>query len=288
MFAKPAGGWQNATQTAELTSANRDRRSQVFDAVIDGDTIVAGGVRALYVFAKPAGGWVNATQTATLTAADGGLSDAFALSGETIAAGGFSEADVDRVGATYLFQKPAGGWVNATQTATLTAADGAPGDYFGASIAIDGGNIVVTRSRWHSGYHGAVYVFGVARGGGGSSSHVAPAVSRIEARVDGTISFRVKAPGPGDVDVMETAWTDNVATIALLSPAAHRFVFARAHAHISRAGPLELVVKPNARGKLLVSHHGYRVTLRLWITYTPAYGRARSIGIYGLHLAHRP
>lgn len=33
-----------------------------------------------------------------------------------------------------------------------------------------------------------------------------------------------------------------------------------------------------------VTHHRYRVTLRLWISYTPTHGRQRDIGDYGLHL----
>jgi hypothetical protein len=38
------------------------------------------------------------------------------------------------------------------------------------------------------------------------------------------------------------------------------------------------------RGVLVVNRHGYPITLRLWITYTPAGGGSRTIGIYGLHL----
>ena len=40
-------------------------------------------------------------------------------------------------------------------------------------------------------------------------------VSQIRLRRDGTISFRVKVPGPGKVDVLETAWRDNLAQIAV-------------------------------------------------------------------------
>ena len=34
----------------------------------------------------------------------------------------------------------------------------------------------------------------------------------------------------------------------------------------------------------LVAHHTYRVTLRLWISYTPTGGQQRNIGYYDLHL----
>ena len=36
-------------------------------------------------------------------------------------------------------------------------------------------------------------------------------VSRINTRADGTITFSVGVPGPGSVDVLETAWNDNFA-----------------------------------------------------------------------------
>jgi hypothetical protein len=87
------------------------------------------------------------------------------------------------------------------------------------------------------------------------------------------------------VDVLETAWHDNLASIAApLQPAPHRFVFARTHTTVRGAATIRMSVAPNARGRLLVEHHAYRVVLRLWVSYTPAGGRARSIGVYGLHL----
>jgi hypothetical protein len=110
-------------------------------------------------------------------------------------------------------------------------------------------------------------------------------VLRRKASADGTFVVTVKVPGPGRVDIMETAWDDNLASIAvLLQPAPRRFVFARAHAMPQHAGTLRIVVKPNARGRKLVAHHTYGVTLRLWISYTPTGGRQRNIGYYGLHL----
>ena len=36
-------------------------------------------------------------------------------------------------------------------------------------------------------------------------------VSRIKTEADGTITFSVRVPGPGSVDVLETAWKDNLA-----------------------------------------------------------------------------
>ena len=41
-----------------------------------------------------------------------------------------------------MFVKPAGGWASATETAKLTASDGAAGDDLGQSVAISGDTIV--------------------------------------------------------------------------------------------------------------------------------------------------
>jgi hypothetical protein len=109
---------------------------------------------------------------------------------------------------------------------------------------------------------------------------------------DGRFIVTVKVPHPGRVDILVTAWKDNFAPAAdprppkpvLLQPAIGRFVFARAHAIAKRATTLHILVTPNARGRLLVRHHRYRVTLRLWVSYTPAGGHPGKIGYYGLHL----
>jgi hypothetical protein len=109
-------------------------------------------------------------------------------------------------------------------------------------------------------------------------------VSSPRLRSDGRAGLSVTVPGPGSIDVLETAWDDNVAKMAVLEPAPHRFVFARAHQDALSAGELRLSVAPNRRGTVLVHHHRYRVTLRVWVTYTPIGGPPRSIGMDGLHL----
>lgn len=109
---------------------------------------------------------------------------------------------------------------------------------------------------------------------------------RWKASANGEFLVTLAVPGPGVVNIMETAWDDNLArAAALLHPAARRFVFARAHAVAKGAGKLRILVKPNARGRRLVAHHAYRVTLRLWISYTPSPGGIqRNLGYYTIHL----
>jgi hypothetical protein len=110
-------------------------------------------------------------------------------------------------------------------------------------------------------------------------------VSQIKTHRDGAITLTVKTPGAGAVGVLETAWKNNLASAAvLLQPAPGRFVVARAHKTAPRATTLQLRVPPNKRGKRLAQHHTYRVTLRLWVTYTPTGGTRREQGFYGLHL----
>jgi uncharacterized repeat protein (TIGR01451 family) len=113
-------------------------------------------------------------------------------------------------------------------------------------------------------------------------------VAGIHISAKGTISFAIKVPGPGAIDVLATVWKNNVAHAAVtLNPAPRRFAFARKHATARGAGTFKVTVRPNARGRRLVRHHRYRVTLRLWVTFQPTAGNARSIGFYGLHPASR-
>ena len=114
------------------------------------------------------------------------------------------------------------------------------------------------------------------------------AVARIRISAEGTIGFSVKLPGPGTIDTLATVWKDNFAHAAvILNPAPRRLVFARKHTSAPRAGILKVTVRPNSRGRRLIRQHRYRVTLRLWVTYQPTAGSARSIGFYGLHPAKR-
>ncbi len=109
-------------------------------------------------------------------------------------------------------------------------------------------------------------------------------VSHVKTHRDGTVTLDLTVPGPGTVDVLETAWNNNLARVAVLQPAKNRFVYARKHADATSAGTLTLRITPNARGKRLVLHHTYHAVLRLWVTYTPTGGNPRSVGFYGLHL----
>jgi trimeric autotransporter adhesin len=184
VFVKPALGWTNATQTAELTAGNGAASEFFGEAVgVSGNTIVAGapehqvgknaGQGAVYVFVMPASGWGGAlSQKAELTASDGAknevLGRSLAVSGNVIATGArFREVgkSTDQ-GAVYVFVKPSSGWANVAQTVELTASNGTTGDSLGRSIAVAGDTIIAGAPDHAVGRNlaqGSVYAFGAPR-----------------------------------------------------------------------------------------------------------------------------
>jgi hypothetical protein len=154
VFAKPASGWADMTETALLTASDGLPGEYLGESVAisdDGSTIVAGaplwpadgkGNGAVYVFVKPQSGWKNATETAQLRTTDGAgvnLGDSVALSGNTIAVGGKYFNGLQ--GAAYVFVKPLLGWKSMTQKARLTPSDGT-GGFMGWSMSMQGDTIV--------------------------------------------------------------------------------------------------------------------------------------------------
>jgi hypothetical protein len=114
------------------------------------------------------------------------------------------------------------------------------------------------------------------------SNHIQ--VLEITANAAGKITIKQKLPGRGTIDYLVTVWNDNLASAAKLpQPAAHRFVFARKHVTVSKAGVLTVTVPPNARGKKLLAHPTYRIVVRVWVSYTPTLGKQRNEGFYGIH-----
>ncbi len=181
VFVEPMEGWRDITHTAKLTAADGMESDELGWSVgIDGDIVVVGArtadadvitdTGAAYIFIKPVEGWRNVTQTAKLTADDGAEGDNFGhsadIDGDTVVVGA-RYADIGTVGrvnrgAAYVFAKPVEGWSDIVQTAKLTAATGAAGDYFGHSVAIDGDTIVAGAYGTDIGGHnsqGAAYVF---------------------------------------------------------------------------------------------------------------------------------
>jgi hypothetical protein len=168
VFVRQNGIW---FQQAKLTAADGAGHS----VALAEDMAVVGepGRRQAYVFVKPPEGWSDMTETARLTASDGATGDQFgvrvALSGGTILVGAWvaDHAGGERAGAAYVFEEPTTGWSDMTETAKLTAADAAPGDHFGISVAVEGDTAVVgawQRDNVFGVKEGLAYVF--VRSGG--------------------------------------------------------------------------------------------------------------------------
>jgi hypothetical protein len=197
VFVMPAGGWANATQTAELTASDPKADEDLgWSVAISGDTVVVGapnheagsnpGQGVAYVYAKPTTGpWVNATPTAALTPSDGQAGDelgwSVAISGDTIVTGARARQveGHDDQGAAYVWTEPSGGWVTTSaDTAELTASDGSTGDSLGESVAVSGTTIAAGAPRHDASSstadYGAAYVFGPgsegSTGGGGTTA----------------------------------------------------------------------------------------------------------------------
>ena len=159
------------TETAQLTDSDgkpgdRFGQSVAVQSTDAGDTVVVGAhldddidtdaanAGAVYVLTEPGNGWegwnaldnlAKENLTAKLTVADGEAEDnlgySVAIDGDTVVAGAQREDDFR--GAVYVFTDPGGGWATGTETARLTASDRQGNEYFGYSVAVHGGVVVI-------------------------------------------------------------------------------------------------------------------------------------------------
>ena len=156
-----------------------DPSDNILLSAIDHGVVVAGDWEsnnsqgAAYVFVKPKPGWgvTNVgriqTQTAKLTASDGaaddGLGWSVAIHGNTVAVGApyHTANGCLGCGASYVFVKPADGWIDMTQTAELTDGHLQGSANFGYSVAIQGRHLVVGNNNGDNGNNhlGSAYLF---------------------------------------------------------------------------------------------------------------------------------
>lgn len=181
VFVKPADGWQDMTETARLRFVSGNFHAGPGDSVaIMGDSILSGdsyyynysfptgNTGAVFVWNRPAGGWVDTDTIDAMLTLEGenvpivpySFGEAIAASGNTLVVGG------EEAGA-YIFERPAGGWENMTETARLTPGSMSGtslfGGSFGNSVAIDGDTVLVGAPLDdlgdHSAWEGAAYLF---------------------------------------------------------------------------------------------------------------------------------
>lgn len=174
VFVKPINGWQNMTQTAELTAPDGLPGSGIGFSVAVTETFLVAGAPldeinvpgAAYVFAKPVSGWANMTETATLTPGDnqsveGLFGYCVAASGQIAAVGSVRRgvAPFGVEGGVYVFPEPRGGWRNTAGTTVLTGSDTRDYSFFGTSLAMSGRVLVSGAQPFIS--PGGAYVFGL-------------------------------------------------------------------------------------------------------------------------------
>jgi hypothetical protein len=199
VFTMGAGGWANATQTAELTDSAGPAGAELgYSVAISGNTIAAGepaGTELLHdsnpthsqgtvdVFTT-AGAWASTgTPNAQLTESSetdvlgGELGWSVAISGKTIVAGApFDGTHGDPEGEAFVFTEPAGGWSGAhTEAAELKESDPSGEDHFGESVAISD-NTIVAGARYFAQSRGGpeqgvAFVY-TESGGGWSGTHI--------------------------------------------------------------------------------------------------------------------
>lgn len=116
VFAMPAGGWADMTQTGTLTASAGIADDLLGSSVsISGTTIVAGAEHAIigsatwagaaYMFVMPSGGWKDMTQNSRLVISHGSaytdFGAAISISGNTVAVGAYGFSSY--TGAGYVF-----------------------------------------------------------------------------------------------------------------------------------------------------------------------------------------
>ena len=213
VFVKPSAGWSNTTETAKLTASDRAANDEFGISVsVDGNTIVVGAYQddgptnsgSAYVFIRPAGGWANAPETAKLTASDRSSNDEFGRSvsvdRDTIVVGAHRDDGPNNSGSAYVFVRPNAGWVSATETAKLTASDGAASDYFGRSVSVDGDTIVAGAHQTDGpSDSGSAYVFIRPAGGWANAPETAKLTASDGAEAD---LFGISVSVDGDTIVV--------------------------------------------------------------------------------------
>ena len=149
VFTRSDAGW---SQEAKLTANDAEAGDQFGGSIaLFGETILVGARRdgdngdesgAAYLFTRYGSDWI---QQAKLTAADGEAGAEFgrsvALSDDTAIIGAARDDEKgEDSGSVYVFTRSGTHW---SQLQKLTAADGAKGDVFGISVALDGDTALI-------------------------------------------------------------------------------------------------------------------------------------------------
>ena len=177
VFRRNAGGANNWGGVKVI----QDATESLGRAAINGDTIVASALAGTYlrpykalIFERDAGGAENWGQVKTLASSDNipfTFGDSVAIENDRIVVGAssYTQGLVEyEQGCVYVFERNAGGANNWGEVKKIVAPDTTPQDFFGFSVSISGGKIIVGASRADIGANtdqGAAYVFEQNTGG---------------------------------------------------------------------------------------------------------------------------
>jgi hypothetical protein len=128
---------------------------------------------------------------------------------------------------------------------------------------------------------GTVSVFSVAPAATAPPSNRF-SISHLRIHRNGTITLRVKVPGPGSIDALETV--PDAVLAQSLRPAPKRLAVGRKHVGVGRARTISVTIRLNRAGKLLLRRLPRLTGVRLSIRYTPRGGTPRTIMRRGLKI----
>jgi len=158
VYQRDEGGLNNWGQLAKLTASDAVAGGHFgWSVAASADTVIVGAFGdddagassgSAYLYQQDLGGAGNWGELAKLTASDANAGDLFgqsvAISGNTVVVGAYGNDDAGGFsGSAYVHHLNAGGAGNWGQLFKLTASDAATYDYFGRSVAISDGQVIV-------------------------------------------------------------------------------------------------------------------------------------------------
>ena len=262
IFSESGGAW---SQSAELTASDGASGDLFGEGIaLSGSVALVGapgknvsgnaGEGVVYEFNKSGSSWTQAAEfTDTGGAANDNFGAALALWGSTLIVDAATKtvSGHSGQGAAFVFTESGGSW---SQSAELTASDGAAGDEFGATSVAIAGSTVVVGARTHTvsghSYQGTAYVFS---GGGSSWSQTAELTSSDGVANDffgtavatsgstvmvGAPDHTVSGHEEGTVYVYNTSGGSWVLTSELTSPSSGGLLFGNA---LALSGPTVVI-----------------------------------------------
>lgn len=149
IYQRNASGWVQQAKLLPNVGASQENFGYSVD--ISGDYAIVGAYKntengissgSAYIFHRNGSTW---TQQAKLNAADAAADDWFgfsvSISGDYAVVGArFDDDNAISSGSAYVFRRSGTNWI---EEAKLTASDASGADFFGSSVAIDGGYVVI-------------------------------------------------------------------------------------------------------------------------------------------------